>query len=219
MTINTKIALIASILFTGQVAIADCSKFLNDVLDNAASWRAEDTHSMLPGGQFLKTDPDREKQLKASYDEMWNEIKVVNDVPPLDYFPASGVDVVKKEAPGDWMSGNFGSLTVRNLGPDGELPITLVLPVSGHVGFENATKWAKEDKIFLYKEIVETVDGRQRSASKYVIENVQSKNYVTYIDVILKLEKGKNRFLYHRNGNRPGGYIEGRVLEVFWDGT
>ena len=88
-----------------------------------------------------------------------------------------------------------------------------MLPVSAHTGIANATKWAKTDTYSIYLE----ANGKVVAT---LANNVKSLDFITSQEISMNLQAGTvYQVTYHRSGSGgPGGFMEGRVLELVWDG-
>lgn len=188
-----------------------------DSLSQDEAWRASLTHRNHLN-TFSKSSPAREAQMKLAKADMEDEIYgrgkySHGDVPEMRYFPAEGVITTLTRAPQPYGSGVYPEITVSGLGPKGELPLTLMLPVSGHTGLANALKWAKTDTYTLY--IVDAAKNRRN-----LVVDAPSLDLVTFQDLIVPLKANEKVTLYyHRSGSGgPSGYIEGRALDIIWDG-
>jgi hypothetical protein len=106
------------------------------------------------------------------------------------------------------------SVKFTNLGVDGQLKGTLLLPVSGHAGIENAKVWAKNDTYSIF-----LVDENDRTVA-VVARDVKSLDYISIQEVDVKIQPNKiYKLTYHRSGSGgPWGFPAGRILTFTWDG-
>lgn len=201
-----------------KIASAEpCAELLAS-LTTAESWRTSLTHANA-SSTFTKSNPKREADMKIQKTDMEDEIHgrgIYNhsDVPVMGYYPADGVKSVLSRPPQAYGTGIYPEITVSGLGAKGEMPMTLMLPVSGHTGLANALKWAKKDTYTIYIE-----DAAKKRTD--IVVDAKSIDLVTFQELIVPLKKGERITLYyHRSGSGgPGGYIEGRALDIVWDGN
>ena len=185
-----------------------CSTELTEDITQLA-WRNQITHS-LPGDSFSPTDAVRESMLKKTRQDMEDFIFGHTDVPEMEFFPATGV-IENKTA--TWQSGKMPAITVGGLGKSQVLKGSLLLPVSGHCGAENARQWATTDTYSIF-----LVVGRKRQA---LVKDVKSLGVVTIQELSIPFVGGEPvKIEYHRSGSGgPAGFPGGRILEMTWDGT
>ena len=126
------------------------------------AWRAAKTHQTVDG-EFVKTTIAREKQMKATGKNMELFILEDKDVPEMEFFPEAGakVKVVRH-----WKDNAIPYIEVTGLGSAGILRGSILLPVSGHVGTENALKWAKTDTYQLFLEPKKRENNQSRRDGK-----------------------------------------------------
>lgn len=201
------------ISFAGVTSVARAQSSCVTVLNHVTSdvqWRDDITNRNSSGG-FTFTSKAREKEIRKELKEMKKD--TVEDSTPIMgiHVPDDAIHDMK------WTDG-YGTHTITKmeitgLGPKGELPMTLLLPVSGHTGKENALKWAKTDT---YSILLKDSSG----GSQYLVRDAKSLDLVTVQELVVPLQKGQTmRLEYHRSGSLgPGGYVEGRSLDLVWDG-
>lgn len=182
---------------------------------------------------YAKTSPARESAIESTRAGL--EDFILNftgeygrgDIPPMRFIAEPGLDV-KSIVQANGLNHVITRLVVK--GSDPILRGTLLLPVSGHNGNANAKIWALNDT---YSVKVDTLNESKRTsgafnwagprAEKYLVKNVKSLGFVTVQEIEIPLNpdpKGSVIVLYYRNGSAgPGGYVEGRIMEIFWDKT
>lgn len=182
-------------------------------------------------GDIAPTSAAREKAIadraKLMADEILGENGISQDTPPIQFFPAEGVNAKFLHTN---FSGNETSNTLpariafTGLGAAGIVKGTLLLPVSGHTGAANAKAWAKTDTYTVKIEVSTDKNGANwpsDSNAEILIPTVKSLDFVTYNEVAIPLQKDHMvRISYYRSGSGgPSGYFEGRVIELVWDGN
>jgi hypothetical protein len=143
---------------------------------------------------------------------MENTVLVDEATPVMDYHLSDNVSWDYVRQGGDYGTGIYPKIKVSGLGSSGKLPLTLLLPVSGHTGAANARKWAKSDT---YDIVMNSSSG-----STHLASNKKSLGVVTVQEIIVSLKKNETvTIMYDRSGSAgPGGFSEGRYLEIVWDG-
>jgi hypothetical protein len=105
-----------------------------------------------------------------------------------------------------------GVMNVTGLGKAGLFRVLMLLPVSGHVGWESAQKYARENS---YNVRLQRANGAVWNAPR-----IASTGLVTPAELELTLSQGKNILDFWADGSAgAGGYIEGRRFEITWDGN
>lgn len=207
--------LFATVIFllssTAFAAAKKCSKSVaGQVGSTSTAWRTANTH-LTSDAEFVKTTAAREKKIKETGKNMELFILEDKDVPEMEFFAEAGtkVKVVRH-----WRENKIPYIEVGGLGSSGLLRGSLLLPVSGHVGTENARKWAKTDT---YQLFLEPKQGKAWS----LVGKAKSLDLITLHEIELPLKKGEPmKLTYHRSGSGgPAGFPEGRIIEILWDGT
>jgi hypothetical protein len=184
-----------------------------------ASWRSAITN-LNQDGTVSKSTVRREQKIEFVVDDQVHDTTVAGQTPGMEFFPASGVrQKMLRETPG-YGSHVTNQIRVSNVGPSGVLEGTLVLPVSGHVGTDKAKIWAVTDTYsVLYKP--GTYDYSFFNNAQNLVKDVKSLGPATVQEVKVPLVKDQVvTIVYNRKGSAgPAGYVEGRVLEIVWDGT
>jgi hypothetical protein len=195
------------------------------------TWRSKITNSQT-SGEVAPTSAAREEFINKAASAQLRFMNSHEDTPEMVMVQAEGVtvSVPAKEALTDitpiplaYEPGaakqtthydDIPRLNVTGLGPSGILKGTLVLPVSAHNGLANAIAWAKGD---LYKVVVADAQGRQTSS---IVIDAPSRGPVTLQEFAVQMVPGQViQIQYARNGSLGvGGYAEGRVYELVWDG-
>jgi hypothetical protein len=136
----------------------------------------------------------------------------VGDIPWIEVVPETGIQTRYSNLHGADHSGVIGKAEVSGL-KNGLFRATLLLPVSGHVTHDDAVKWMSTDTYTL--KLV-----RSNGQTEILTQDSKSLYYVTFHEVEFKMSPGeKVRLEYHRGGSGgPGGYPEGRLFDVIWDG-
>ncbi|MES2963197.1 MAG: hypothetical protein V4760_04845 [Bdellovibrionota bacterium] len=194
-------------------------------------WRAALTNAQITGN-VAPTSQAREEFINRAMGSQLTFLNSHRDTPEMVFVQAEGVQVSvpSKEALTDatmiplaYIAGaakqtkhydEIPRLHVTGLGPTGVLKGTLLLPVSGHTGLDNANKWAKTD---LYKVVIADAQGRETGK---IVVNAPSKGVITIQELEVQMVPGQAiQIQYARNGSLGvGGYAEGRVYEIVWDG-
>ena len=118
---------------------------------------------------------------------------------------------VTRDVQYDYGKGKAGIMRVPGLGASGRFKVVTLLPVSGHVGWANAQKYARSNR---YSLTLADEQGNVRWQGKKA-----STGLVTAAVFELKLQKGKNVFEFAPDGSLgAGGYLEGRRYVIHWDG-
>lgn len=176
-------------------------------------WRKANTNPNDAGG-YTATTKAREAEIKEMAEEMADDVLNSGVAGSMEVFSGQGVKVKTLiDTPG-YQSGIITKIQVGGLGPEGKYRGTAVLTVSGHTSQADALRWAKTDKYSLH---VQDSTGAQTT----VVNNAKSLDVVTLQEFEIPMKKGETvRLLYDRGGSAgPGGYIEGRALDIVWDGT
>lgn len=175
----------------------------------ATQWRHAITHA-LDSGSFVSTSIEREARMRLLhvYQEDW--IKLQKDTPEFRWVSAPGVQEDWIVKPG---GENIPQVVISGLGDSGQLRGTIMLPVSGHTGIKNARQWATTDRYTLYLE--------SELETTTLVLNARSLDLITFHEIEFQPPaKRIARITYHRSGSLgPSGYLEGRILELIWDGT
>jgi hypothetical protein len=180
-----------------------------------AQWRTDITHANQDGGTAT-TSASRERTMRASVTQMTKDV-LGGETPSMETHFAAGTDYdYLVESPG-YGSHIVDRVEIRSLGVSGteaSVDATLLLPVSGHVGVENAKKWAVEDTY----DIVWQIGDAQKQV---LVHGAKSLGILSVQEVRIPLIKGEVvKVSYYRSGSLgPAGYVEGRVIELVWDGT
>lgn len=172
-------------------------------------WRAGVTH-LLGNGEAAATTPLRETKMQGVKVALEDFIFKHVDVPEMEFIAAEGVVVKLIKT---WQKNELPFIEVGNI-PGGKLRGTILLPVSGHLGNENARKWAKSDTYTLYLK-------DQQGNSQAIVQNAASLDAITFQELEIALVQGQvYRLEYHRSGSGgPSGFPGGRILDLHWDGT
>jgi len=213
-----KLAIVFALLQTTQVLVAHTALANANCQAQFASspdvaWRATNTHA-YPDGSFSLTSSARESRIQSQVQAMQAEILYPPDpeTPYLEFFSEEGVQQVQTEQ-AVYQTGKLYRYNISGLGPSGVLKGTLLLPVSGHTGIPNATKWKDTDTYTIKR----TAAGE---VTTDIILDAKSLDFITAQEIEISLIAGKPvRIEYHRSGSGgPGGYFEGRTMEFTWDG-
>lgn len=203
---------LASFIPTSSVMAApsNCLDLVSSLLP-VQKWRSQITH-MNTDKAFTDSSASREKEIRSSVVSMENTVLVDEATPVMDYHFSENVDWDYVRQGGDYGTGIYPKVKVSGLGSSGKLPLTLILPVSGHTGAANARKWAKSDTY----SIVMT----SASNNKDIVNDAKSLGVITLQEIIVPLKKNEVvTIMYDRSGSAgPGGFSEGRYLEIIWDG-
>jgi hypothetical protein len=175
-------------------------------------WREKITHANADKS-FTDSSASREKAIRASVRDMDKTVLVDEATPVMDFHLSDNVSWDYIRQGGDYGTGIYPKIKVSGLGSSGQLPITLLLPVSGHTGAANARKWAKTDTY--------SILARSASGQTPLVDKKASLGVVTIQELIVPLKKNESlTIVYDRSGSAgPGGFPEGRYLEIVWDGT
>lgn len=182
------------------------------VVPKNMEWRSAFTNPSQVN-TFIKSSKSREENIKDSIKDMENDVLVNQTTPGMGMIPIDKINEKALVEIGDYGSGIIGKYKVSKLGSGGVYKASMLLPVSGHVGVENAKRWATTDT---YSIIVES--GGQRTV---LVKDAKSKDIVTVQEIEIPLIKGVPvRVMYNRSGSLgPSGFAEGRALDLVWDGT
>lgn len=168
-------------------------------------WRKAATNYI--SGDVMKTNQAREKEIRKNQLAMVKDIK--NDTTPgIELVEEVGSSYYYSSKNSPFGSGSSINHVIFDKTSGGEVRFTLLLPVSGHTGIQNAKAWAKTDT---YKIWIQTTSNK-----RYVLASGNSKDLVTYQDIKIPLKKGESvRLTYDRSGSAgPGGFPEGRTIDI-----
>jgi hypothetical protein len=115
-----------------------------------------------------------------------------------------------------WVAGKHPLYKVSGLGAGQSLDLVALMPVSGHVGGSDAQKLATAQHYAAtntYRIEVRHPDGQVE-----FIEHVQSKALVTPHELSVRLQPGNTIFRFTPEATSVEGYLNGRMIEVQWDG-
>lgn len=178
----------------------------NEAYTRLAKWRAASTHEVAAG--IVLTNKPREQKLQRIKASM-NETVLNQATPVLRVVETSEASLDMTEQ-AHYENGVYAKYNVST-GGEPVLRATLLLPVSGHTGVEDAKKWATTDTYTIWAE----VDGKKT----FLAQDVKSLDLITLQDVAIPLEKDKEvKVYYQRSGNSIYGFVAGRVLGFTWDG-
>lgn len=110
----------------------------------------------------------------------------------------------------DYKGNVTAQFEVSGLGAGGDLPLTILFPVSGHVGAQQAQQYAQSN---VYKVELQRPDGTLTA-----LGDVKSTGVVTEIAQNLKLAKGTNILRVWPSATAVDGFRPGREIELVWDG-
>jgi hypothetical protein len=165
------------------------------------------------GGPAHLSTSDVKKRLSLMTDEILGigAFKNRGDTPAVDLTGRdAGVLIAKKNHATVAGSKSFQGpceYTVGQQPADGIMRVTIMAPVSGHTGADNARKWAKSDS---FNVKVTLPDGTVLKKS-----GLRSKDLVTMADVDFPAQKGKTKIEYWRDGSfGVGGYGSGRTIYI-----
>lgn len=199
-------------------------------IPSVAKWRAKITH-VNSEQTVAPTDAAREQEMSFSIKRMQDAVLVDESTPLMEFFTAKGVTgEYLVETPG-YHSGVIDRLEVGSLGPSGVLRGTFLLPTSGHVseyqrdaqgnlveipgsGAANARKFVANGTYQL--SVQAGPSGTEKST-----ELIKVLDVVTVQEFSITLKKGEMTTIYYSptGSAGPGGFSEGRTLEIIWDGT
>ena len=220
MTSNFFVLVLSTLVVFGSASQAQaqtCNSTFRSVFSlfgfNQADWRAGSTNR---SDEAVDLSKDSEKVLKQYRDAVNDAVYIESSTLGIEIEVHKNASLTTVRPPGDYGSRTFPKYAVEGL-TDGKVGIVLGLPVSGHTGPENAALWAKTDKYNV--RIEKEVDGRYVDHRK--ITQQQSQDTTTFHELILEMEKGVNyKLSYWRDGSAgPGGYPEGRFIELIWNGN
>jgi hypothetical protein len=226
------VVLSVALLGTGSARANTCgASAFGNALAKEGVWRQAKTQPSQKG-EFAATSAAREKLLADREAYMVDFILNYQghygkgDIPPMEIVPAEGskFDYVTKS---DGDNGIITRIKVSNIGSTGVLKATLLLPVSGHNGNANARAWAKTDTYNVWFDQDTRPMGtgsyswNRTAAEKVVFGHSKSLDMVTFQEVEVPLKKGEGSTIVYARDNSagPGGYVEGRVILLVWDGT
>lgn len=173
--------------------------------NRATHWRLALTNSGR--GIRVKTTATREINIRKLQRQMTQELIETINTPEMRLLPESGVQVTVIQS---FQNGKVPILGLSKIPASGRLGATLLLPVSGHCGLENAAAWAKTDTYKIYAKVA---DGPE-----LLLASAKSRDIITFQEVSIPLQREKSTILtYHRSGSGgPGGYPSGRIIELKW---
>jgi hypothetical protein len=189
-------------------------------------WRKDFSFSLL-GGEPVKTSPQREQLIAKEHKAMVDEIMgPARDTPHLRFFAEEGLLQTETVA-SKYMSGKTPRIEVERVQND-TLRATVILPVSGHAGTQNAIKWAKEDQFTLSVSYGEKGPHTHRIEKRdltILVDKFKSLDLMTVLEIEIPLRRDPSgdfvpvNLYYHRLGldsylGAPEGYWEGRVLTI-----
>jgi hypothetical protein len=209
----------------GPTLGTECATAFSETSSPEIAWRKSATHAeTVEAATSQKRENEIEKRSKLMENEVLG-IGMPGDTPPLEFFSAEGVN----ERYIHHTDGNSHvptRIVLSNVGPSGKVKGTVLLPVSGHTGAANAKAWAKTDTYTLHVETSKDQQGKSWGSydganAPVIAQDAKSLDLVTSHEVELQLSKDHVvRITYFRSGSGgPGGYFDGRVLELVWDGT
>jgi hypothetical protein len=204
----------AILTFSIHAFASVCSDQLTDISVTHDRLKAEHLYA---DGSMAPSSPVREQAIAARLDLMNQEIFGIGkfdhpDIPSIEIFPADGIQVKQLVATNGT---EIPRMEVSGIGPSGVMKATLLLPVSGHTGVENAKKWALTDTYHVNR------DDSQNPTQTLLIPESKSLGSVTSHEVEIPLLKsGITRIYYYRSGSGgPGGFPSGRIYEILWNGN
>ena len=193
-------------------------------------WRASRTN-LFSGAEQASTSAAREAWLANAEKLMLKFLFDHTDTPEMIFAAAEGVEItvpklaftnpenntiplnyVTDPAKQGFHYEEVPAITVSGLGAEGVLNGTLLLPVSGHTGIANARSWAKTDTYDIYLE---------GNGNKVMLaQAAKSLDLITLQEVSMVLKAGvEYQLVYNRSGSMgPGGYPDGRIYKITWDG-
>lgn len=212
-----------------------------------AAWRLSQTHADATGS-VAATSPQREAWLKEANDAMLRFLfavrdpaqitrrSVSHDTPEMVFAAAEGVRVVPADQAAyraattipliysetgkqAYHYNSVPRILVSGLEESGILRGTLLLPASGHTG--RAYEYAQKDSYDIYLEEVTGTNYSSARKTAKIASNARSLDVITAQEIAVQLAPGKvYQITYHRSGSGgPGGFAEGRVLQIVWDGN
>jgi hypothetical protein len=176
------------------------------------SWRAKITN-----GAIVKSDANREGEIKTQVQDLTDSI-LQSATPAYLITPATGVKLKQLVVGQGYQTRTVDRFQVSGLGKSGTLSLTALLPVSAHTTLADARSWAKSDTYYLYATVGDK--NSYYSGKRFFELSDKSKDLVTLQELSIKLPANKLVTLfYYRSGSAGvGGYIEGRAIELIWDG-
>ncbi len=229
----TGAALAAAMIFGGPAFAARTSQ--GQAQSSTAGWKA----ARASGGAALVGSRPAGKltaKAKEMVDEMIDSIlnykhkgsKEKGDTPPLELMPMQStvkLRVPKGHKPDFENYTAAGKHTIYNVsgvGKDGIVPFFALMPASGHVNETVAGKYlTKNDtaryyaKTNVYNIEVEHPDGR----IEYIDGIKAGGALVKAHELNIKLTAGSTFVRFYPTATGIGGYYNGRVVELRWDGT
>ena len=191
-------------------------------------WRAADSvHMQDSQGQVIPVDiatsSSRESQIRSSKSGLESFIKS-GDVPFMIMVPELGVRTVQTRSAeyGDKNGRHidiYPTMDVSNLSQDASgntvFRATLLLPVSGHNGLQNAELWAKTDSVTV------TVTDLATGKKTVLVNDVLSRGFVSIADIEFPAAPGQKLHIeYSRrgqgqySGTTSRGFMSGRNIEL-----
>jgi hypothetical protein len=164
----------------------------------AAAWRVNETHGFDdPAQPISPTHKTREGWIQAQVKLMTKAILDERSTPAIEFFASPKITLEWVESGRADHYGSIYRANVTHLPSNGILMGTLLLPVSGHVGKENALAWAKSDTYTLFV--------KTQNQSTPIASHVSSLGLVT---------------LHDRSGSLGvSGFTSGRSFKILWDGS
>ncbi|MFN7453091.1 MAG: hypothetical protein ACK5RO_00375 [Pseudobdellovibrionaceae bacterium] len=222
---------IAAALVVGMSPIAKasiCGNVHNSgfVSNPEVDWRKDFSFSLI-GGKPVRSSPQREREMASEHKAMVDEIMGKDkDTPHLRFFAEDGI-LQTEIAASKYLSGMTPRVEVKGV-QGNTLRATVMLPVSGHAGTQNAIKWAKEDLFTVsvsYGEKGPRTHQIQKKELALIVNKFKSLDLVTVLEIEIPLMRNTAGDLlpvnlyYHRLGldnylGAPEGYWEGRVLTI-----
>lgn len=174
----------------------------------AVVWRQAATNQIV--GVEVKSNASRESEIRKAQRSMVKDITKEDTTPGMEVFPASDADADYSTNVSPFGGGGGSTINhiiYKNVDQTGAR-LTMALPVSGHVGLDNAKKWSTTDT---YKIWMQKPDG-----SRTVLVESKSLDFVTFQDIVVPIKKGESvRLLYDRSGSAgPAGFPDGRTIDI-----
>lgn len=176
------------------------------------------------------TSSSRERVIVSACKEMFNAVLGLGasngqaGTPIMRFYPFDGV---KEQylSYGNYSTGAHTVIQVGRLpkGPQqnsGILQGTLLLPASGHVDYESALRYARNDTYTIKMSVSLDAEGKQFPPSygtgqTDLVKDKKSLGVITAQELAIPLYKGHvTRILYYRSGSAgPAGFFSGRVID------
>lgn len=178
----------------------------NEEYGSLTTWRTARTNEV--SATIVNTSLERENTINTETTGM--DQLVQNGTTPIWDVVFSPDVYFTRTQYGAYQTGRYPKFNVST-GGEPVLRGTLLLPVSAHVGIDNARAWSTSDTYTIWAE----VDG----VRTYLVKDVKSLDLITLQDIAVPLVKDKEVLIfYQRSGNSIYGYIEGRKMGFTWDG-